>query len=633
VSRIHSTAGAITRGGRDVLRIGGASGAWGDSPVGIGPLLAAGVDVLMMDYLAEVTMSLLARARLKDPEAGYPPDVISYLSPHLADIARRGVRVVTNAGGVNPQACKRALEQLIAQSGLALKVAVVEGDDLLPMLDSLRAEGTREWQTGEPIPQKMLTANAYLGAEPIAVALDAGADIVITGRCVDSALALGALIHAFGWEVHDYDRLAAGSLVGHLLECGPQATGGLSTDWREVPDWASIGYPIATCAPDGSFTIGKPEGSGGLVTPQTVAEQVLYEVGDPSAYVLPDVVADFSQVHLEQVGVDCVRVTGVRGCPPTSTLKVSATWQSGWRATAMIVIIGEEAVAKAERSAEALLTRARSLFQSLQWPDFDAVHIEVLGAEASYGRRSRARGAREVVLRLVVDHRDPRALNLFAREVGSSALSFAQGTAALIGGRPKPTPIVRLFSFLVDKQRLPDTTVQLGSDSPLTVPLPMPGDIPVHRSNPTRGPRADVGSALQRPAASLLTDRATRKVALRRFAYARSGDKGDNVNVAILCRNPEHFAWLRDQVTEDRMAEHFADMVQGPVERFEVPGLHALNFLMHRALGGGGMAARQIDALGKAYGQQALELEIDVPAEWCGAPCPASGKWIVDEEG
>jgi hypothetical protein len=289
------------RGGRDVLRIGGASGAWGDSPVGIGPLLAAGVDVLMMDYLAEVTMSLLARARLKDPEAGYPPDVISYLSPHLADIARRGVRVVTNAGGVTPQACKRALEQLIAQSGLALTVAVVEGDDLMPMLDSLRAEGTREWQTGEPIPQKMLTANAYLGAEPIAVALDAGADIVITGRCVDSALALGALIHAFGWTAHDYDRLAAGSLVGHLLECGPQATGGLSTDWREVPDWASIGYPIATCEPDGSFTIGKPEGSGGLVTPQTVAEQVLYEVGDPSAYVLPDVVADFSLVRLEQV--------------------------------------------------------------------------------------------------------------------------------------------------------------------------------------------------------------------------------------------------------------------------------------------------------------------------------------------
>ncbi len=617
MSHGQPTASRITRGQRDVLRIGGASGAWGDSPSGIGPLLAAGVDILMMDYLAEVTMSLLARARLKDSAAGYPPDVISYLSPHLPEIARHGVRVVTNAGGVNPRACKQALEQLIAQSGLALKVAVVEGDDLLPMLDTLRAEGTREWQTGEPIPEKMLTANAYLGAVPIAVALDAGADIVITGRCVDSALALGALIDAFGWKAHDYDRLAAGSLVGHLLECGPQATGGLFSDWREVPDWASIGYPIATCQPDGSFTIGKPAGTGGLVTPQTVAEQVLYEVGDPSAYVLPDVVADFSRVHLEQMGVDCVRVTGARGYPSTSTLKVSATWQSGWRATAMIVIIGEEAVAKAERSADALLARARALFRSVQVPDFDAVHSEVLGAEASYGRRSRARGAREVVLRLVVDHRDPRALNLFAREVGSSALSFAQGTAALIGGRPKPTPVVRLFSFLVNKDRLPDSTVQLGSDSPLIVPLPLPGDISVQRSNLPGGHVAEAGSVSTLSASSLLADRATRRVPLRRFAHARSGDKGDNVNVAILCRNPEHFAWLRDQLTVERMAEHFADMVQGSIERFEVPGLHALNFLMHRALGGGGMASRQIDALGKAYGQQALELEVEVPAEWC----------------
>ena len=263
------------------------------------------------------------------------------------------------------------------------------------------------------------------------------------------------------------------------------------------------------------------------------------------------------------------------------------------------------------------MKRARTLFQSLQWPDFDAVHVEVLGAEASYGRRTRARGTREVVLRLVVDHRDPKALNLFAREVGSSALSFAQGTAALIGGRPKPTPIVRLFSFLVDKHRMPDSTVQIGSDSRLTVPLPLPVDVPLERPRIEARQAADTSGASQHSAASLSTDRATCRVPLRRFAHARSGDKGDSVNVAILCREPEHFAWLRDQVTVARVSEHFADRVHGPIERFEVPGLHALNFLMHRALGGGGMASRQIDALGKAYGQQALELEIEVPAEWC----------------
>lgn len=602
---------------RDVLHIGGASGAWGDSPIGIGPLIDAGVDVLMMDYLAEVTMSLLARARLKDPEAGYPPDFISYLAPHLSAIAQRGVRVVTNAGGVNPQACGRALEQLISQSGLALKVAVVTGDDLMPMLDALRAEGVREWQTGEPLPKKMLTANAYLGAGPIAAALGAGADIVITGRCVDSALALGALIHAFGWQADDYDRLAAGSLVGHLLECGPQSTGGLLTDWREVPGWESIGYPIASCYSDGSFTVGKPPATGGRVSVQSVGEQVLYEVGNPAAYVLPDVVADFSEVHLEQAGENCVRVTGVRGYPPTSSLKVSATWQSGWRATAMIVIIGEEAVAKAERSADALVARARNLFQVMKFDDFEAVHVEVLGAEASFGRRSRARGAREVVLRLVVDHREPKALALFAREVGSSALSFAQGTAALIGGRPKPTPIVRMFSFLVDKHRMPDTMVQIDAGPVLSVPLPMPHQLPVDEATARREGPSKTESQPRTLKDSSGQVGTTVRVPLRAFAHARSGDKGDTVNVAILCRVPEHLDWLRDQVTVARMADHFSDLVEGPIERFDVPGLHALNFLMHRALGGGGMASRRIDPLGKAFGQQALDLEIDVPAEWC----------------
>lgn len=597
---------------RAMLKIGGASGAWGDSPTGIGPLIAAGVDVLMMDYLAEVTMSLLARARQKDPEAGYPPDFISYLAPHLPEIARRGVRVVSNAGGVNPRACMRALEQAIAQAGVSLKIAVVEGDDLMPLLDTLRDEDVREWQTGEPIPARMLTANAYLGARPIAAALDAGADIVITGRCVDSALALGALMHAFEWRASDYDRLAAGSLVGHLLECGPQSTGGLLTDWQTVPGWESIGYPIAECLPDGRFFITKPEGTGGIVTPQTVSEQALYEVGDPAAYILPDVVADFSHVQVAQAGTDRVLVSGARGAPPTETLKVSATWQSGWRATALVVIIGDQAAAKAERSAHALVARARRLFAERGIADFDAIHIEALGAEASYGSLSRARDTREVVMRLVVDHRDPKALSLLAREVGSSALGFAQGTAALIGGRPKPTPIVRMFSFLVDKRRVADTTVQIGAGPVLEVPVEVSVQGPIAHASaaPRDDSRALGDTVVLRDASKRIT------VPLRRIAHARSGDKGNTANVAIFCRRPEFYPWLRAHLSAERMAQHFADSVEGRVQRFEAPGLHAFNFLMDEALGGGGMASRRIDPLGKAMGQRALDLEIDVPAEW-----------------
>lgn len=610
------------------VRIGGASGAWGDSPSGIAPLLQAGVDVLMMDYLAEVTMSLLARARLKDPEAGFPPDFVAYLQPHLSDIAARGVKVVSNAGGVHPQACKRALEKAIADAGVALKVAVVEGDDVMGLLDAFRLEGVREWRSGEPLPARMLTANAYLGALPIAAALNAGADIVITGRSVDSALALGALLHAFGWKESDYDLLAAGSLVGHLLECGPQVSGGVFTDWEDVPGWETIGYPLAECYADGSFVVTKPEGTGGLVNSRTVAEQTLYEVGDPRAYLLPDVVADFSDVQLQEIGAHRVKVSGVRGRAPTSSYKVSATWQSGWRAVAITVIIGVDAARKAERSAQALVARARRGFAERGWPDFDAVHIEVLGSEASYGEQSRARATREVVLRLVVDHRDPKALSMFAREVGSSGLSFAQGTAALIGGRPKPTPVVRLFSFLVDKARLPAPTVRVGDREPFSVPVPSgEGASPTPDSPdalPESGGRAH---GLHGPQHSTVRSRLRMNeldtsqlvtVPLIRVAHARSGDKGDSANIAVFCRQPEYYSWLSAALTVERMREHFAGTVAGEVERFEAPGLAAFNFVMQQALGGGGMASQRIDAQGKAYGQRALEMMIDVPRDWLG---------------
>ena len=590
------------------VRIGGASGAWGDSPMAVPQLLGAGVDYLMMDFLAEVTMSLLARARLKDPQAGFPPDAIAYLKPHLARIAEQGVKVVTNGGGVNPRGCQQALQAACQALGLSLRVAVVEGDDVMPLAPALREEGLREWVSGEPLPERLLSANAYLGAAPIAAALAAGADIVITGRCVDSALALGVLMHEFGWGSDEHDRLAAGSLVGHLLECGPQATGGVFTDWESVPGWHDIGYPIAECTADGEFIVTKPAGTGGLVTPQTLAEQVLYEVGDPAAYVLPDVVADFSQLCLRSVGADRVAVSGARGRAPTSQYKVSATWQAGYRAVALVCIIGPDAVRKAERSAEALLARARLQLQARALPDFSATHVEVLGAEASYGAQSRARASREVVLRLVVEHAERAALDLLAREVGSVGLGFAQGTAALIGGRPKATPVVRLHTLLVDKARLPAPRVSIGDAPAFEVAVP-PGvadlPAPAHAADTAVSP-----AGLGAPAGELI------EVPLLAVAHARSGDKGDFSNVAIICREPRFYGHLKRELSCERLAAHFAGVVQGRVQRFEAPGLHALNFLMHQALGGGGMSSLRIDAQGKAFGQRALEMRVRVPADW-----------------
>ena len=590
-----------------IVRIGGASGAWGDSPMAVEQLLETDVQYLMMDFLAEVTMSLLARARLKDPEAGYPPDFVGYLKPHLATLAKRRIKVVSNAGGVNPMACKRALEAAARDAGVELTVAVVEGDDLMPQADDLRKQDVREWASGEPLPAKLLTANAYLGAIPIAVALGRGADIVITGRCVDSALALGILLHEFGWGHDEYDRLAAGSLVGHLLECGPQSTGGLFTDWEQVPDWHNIGYPIAECRPDGSFVLTKPAGTGGLVVPATVAEQVLYEVGDPATYILPDVVCDFSAVRLTQEGPDRVLVTGVRGRAPTSQYKVSATYQDGYRAVAMVSIVGVDAYRKACRSAEALLARARMRFALRGWGDFSAVHTEVLGAEASYGECSKARASREVILRLVVEHQDVKALDLFAREIGSAGLSFAQGITGLIGGRPKPTPVVKLFTFLVDKTQVAALRVKVAEQEIFEVVVP--GGVEM--------------SVLAMPASTAVTDATSVQpgiemieVPLLKVAHARSGDKGDLSNIAIFCRKPEYLPHLRAVLTPERILEQFPGLVDGPAVRFEAPGLSALNFVLDQALGGGGMASRRIDFQGKAYGQRVLEMRVPIPLAW-----------------
>ena len=585
-----------------IVRIGGASGFWGDSAVAAPQLVASGaIDYLVFDYLAETTMAILAAARAKRPELGYATDFVDIaMRPVLPEVAARGIKVVSNAGGIHPRGCAEALARLIDEQGLRLKVAVVEGDDVGSRLEALRAAGQRDMSSGEPLPERILSANAYFGAMPIARAIAAGADIVVTGRCVDSAVTLGPLIHEFGWAATDFDRLAGGSLAGHLIECGCQATGGLFTDWEQVPDWAGIGYPIAECRSDGTFAITKPAGSGGLVVPAVLAEQLLYEIGDPGAYVLPDVVCDFRHVSLVQDGADRVRVSGARGFAPTDTYKVSATTQQGFRAAGSLVIVGIDAVRKAERTGAAIVARTRRMLKGSGFADFTAIHVEVLGAEAMYGPHTRARHAREVMLRVVADHADRRALELFAREIAPAGTSWSPGTTGPGGGRPSVVPLLRPLAFLLDKAAAPASFTLDGGEHPVEVgrhggAVPPPAD-------------AEVPSM---PAE--WADEPTEGVALVQLAWARSGDKGDLSNVGVVARRPQWLPLLWDRLTPERVAAHFAHLVRGRVERFHLPGIAAINFLLHDALDGGGTASRRLDPLGKGMAQLLLDIEIDVP--------------------
>jgi len=608
-----------------VVRIGGASGFWGDSAVGAPQLIAGGqVDYLAFDYLAELTMSILAAARLKKPELGYATDFVNVaMRSVLPDVVAQGVRVVSNAGGVNPEGCAAALRALAQEMGVTVKIAVVTGDDLMPVWPRLQAlePPVRELQSGQPLPARVLTANAYLGALPIKAALDAGAQIVITGRCVDSAVTLGILMHEFGWSPQDHDRLAAGSLAGHIIECGCQATGGLHTDWHAVPDWPHIGYPIVECEADGTFTVTKPAGTGGLVAPQTVAEQLLYEVGEPARYLLPDVVCDFTQVRLEAVGQDRVRVSGARGLPPTPCYKVCATYLDGFKTSAQLTIVGFEAVAKARRTGEAIVARVGELLVQRGLPPLTATHIEVLGAESPYGPLAQpaASQMREAVLRLSARHPDKKALELLASEIAPAGTSWAPGTTGA-GGRPGVSPLIRQFAFLLDKAWATPCVMLDG------MKVPVPEGAGGQASPVPDVPREAVAPAAPVRAGEGLAGEACVEVPLIQLAWARSGDKGDISNIGVIARKPEWLPLLREQLTSERVAAWLSHLVQGPVTRYEVPGIHAFNFVCEQALGGGGMASLRNDALGKGMGQILLAMPVRAPAAWFPDTTAASDK-------
>lgn len=591
---------------KDIVRIGGASGFWGDSVCGPTQLAQAPqLDYMTFDYLAELTMSILAAQKAKNPELGYATDFVDVaLRRILKQCLERGIKLISNAGGLNPQACAKAVHRLAQELGCTVKVAVVDGDDVMPLLPEMRNSGVTDFYTGVVMPERMTSANAYLGAIPVARALDAGADIVITGRVVDSAVVLGALIHEFQWESDAYDLLAAGSLAGHIIECGAQATGGLHTDWDAIPDWANMGYPIVEVHRDGSFQVTKAPGTGGRILAAAVAEQLLYEIGDPAAYLLPDVSCDFSAVRITQVDEHHVDVRGAVGAAPNDGYKVSATFVDGYRCIASLTIVGLDAVAKARRTGAAIIERTRTLLAAADLGDYAAVDVSVLGAEDAYGPNARQYPLREAVVRIAVRHAKKQALELFSREIAAAGTSWAPGTVgSLASGRPAVSALVRLFSFVISKDLVTAQLTVGGTSIDVPVsPVPVPSC-----PRTVRAPNFD---DVPIPAANANDI----EVELVKIAWARSGDKGDTSNIGVIARSPALLPYLLREVTVERVQAWLAHAVNGDVTRYPVPGIHAVNFVLLRALDGGGMASLRNDPLGKAMGQILLSMPVRVPA-------------------
>ena len=582
------------------IRIGCASAFWGDTSSAAYQLINKGnLNYLVFDFLAEVTMSILARAKMKNPDMGYTPDFINQIAPHLTEIKKKNIKVISNAGGINLEACRDALKIEAEKLDIDLKIILVRGDNIIDRKQELQNMNIRDIDNGETLPDEILSMNGYLGATPIQEALANGADIVITGRCVDTALVLGPLMHEFNWGAKDYNLLAAGSLAGHIIECGAQCTGGNFTDWHLIDEFENMGFPIVEVQKNGNFVVSKPERTGGLVNFGTVAEQFLYEIGDPNAYILPDVVCDFSKVEIKEIGHNQVSVSGSKGLAPSETYKVSTTYKDGFRVAATLVIGGKDALKKSEIVSEAILSKTNKILDQNVIDGIKETSISILGTDSIYAPRERAVESREVVLRVMAIHDIKEALVIFSREIAQASTGMVSGVMNFLGGRPSVSPSIKLYSFLLDKSFF---KIELDIDGFLTpANITLDGSYKYNESDNNEIIYEDIETDFSVP--------------LQQLAFARSGDKGDHANIGVIARKPIYLPYIRNGLKPEIIADYFSHLLNGEINIWDVPGISGLNILLRNSLGGGGMSSLRIDPQGKAYAQQLLEIQIPVKKE------------------
>ncbi|XP_064004762.1 uncharacterized protein LOC135178116 isoform X3 [Pogoniulus pusillus] len=522
------------------VRIGCASGFWGDTAAAVPQLLYGGkLDFLVFDYLSEITMSLLTAAKARSPALGYTPDFVSTaMAPYIKDIHRKGVRVISNAGGINPLACAAALQEVAKKADVDLKIAVVAGDDLMSEKENLKGAGITDIESGKQFPESIHSMNVYLGH--------------------------------------------------------------------------NIGFPIVECSSEGDLILSKAPDTGGLISFGTVAEQLVYELGNPQCYLLPDVTCDFSNVSITEIpGFDggAVKVHGAKGLPPSKFYKVNATYLDGFRATAVCPVGGPRAVLKGKRTAESILQRTRLIFSQLGYEDYSAVNIQVLGSEDTYGPHARrsidGQSPREAVIWLAVHHKQKEAVEIFSREIAAAGTGMAPGLTAVVGGRPRVSPVLRPFFFYYPKSNVQINLFLNGQHvERFEEDLTFTADKVVSCDPPK------ISSELKDLPSGPHTYR------LEDLAYTRSGDKGNSANIGVIARHPLYYPYLKKTLTAEALQNYFQHLLeQGTPEeelvtRYELPGIHGLNFVLKNALGGGGVASLRSDPQGKAFGQMLLDFQI-----------------------
>ena len=517
-------------------------------------------------------------------------------------ICKKKVRVISNAGGINPIGMGRKIVEMAQAMGLDIKVGVVYGDDIVNQLYELTAAGEKftNMETGEDffgVRSRITSANIYLGAEPVVKALDAGCQIIVTGRVTDTGITLAPMIHEFGWAMDDWDKMAAGIIAGHVIECGAQASGGNISDWRDVKSFRNIGYPIIEMENTGEFVVTKHKKTGGLVSEKTVREQLVYEMGDPANYISPDGVARFDSIQLKQIGKDRVRVYGIKGKPEPDNLKVSMSFEDGWKANGSVLVSGPDACEKAEVIADALWAKLNH--------KFEATRTDVIGSGSIWPKSFHTDEANEVLLRFAV--RDPKydKVREFGKALPTLILSGPAGMAVTTGGRPKPSRVVAYWPALMHRSRVKAKVLVVSTDGlesfyEITFPIRVQSTTFADQAPPKRKPG-------RKATGRTVTAR------LQEICYARSGDKGDTCNIGVLARSPEIYDWIVEHLTDEVVRRFFEGITFGKVVRYELDNLLALNFLLEETLGGGGTKSLMIDPQGKTLAQALLQMKLKIP--------------------
>lgn len=590
---------------KDKIRIANAGGFWGDDLGVLRRQLEGGdVDYISSDFLAEVTMSILRKQQQKNESLGYVTDFVDQIVD-VADLMKtKGVRMITNAGGMNPIGCARKILTELKTKGISLKIAVVDGDNIIDRIDEFypAKANFKNMDSGEDfqdIFQQIQSANIYLGVPPLLKALESGADLILAGRVTDTSVTMAPMIYELGWKLDDWDKLAAGLVAGHIIECGAQSTGGNFTDWDKVKRWDNMGYPIVEMSKNGEFTVYKHENTGGYISVDTLREQLVYEMGNPAQYISPDVVADFSQLQLEQIAPNRVLVKNAKGYPSTPFLKVSMAYEDGYKATSSIVISGGRVYKKAQE------------FEKIFWNrlnlSFLKQNTEFVGYNACLHHLAEHIDPNEILLRFSVYDTDVSKINQFSRSIAPLILSGPPGVA-VTGGRARMQQVITYWPTLIPKTCISSWVHVLDFDGKIIeseeIPSKLGNEVELNLNKSPENAEYKLASE---------TESIVVSVPFRRICLARSGDKGDTVNIGVLARSSAIYQFLKTELTSEKVAKMFSGIAKGKVSRFEIDNLMALNFLLEEALDGGGTKSLMIDAQGKTFASALLNQKVFVP--------------------